>query len=48
MYKAYVYGSEVTILDFHLTKRMGMQYAKVRIVQTGWVESVPLSVIEVR
>lgn len=46
--KAYVYGSEVVILDFHLTKRMGLQYAKVRIVENGWVESVPVSVIEIR
>ena len=48
MYKAYVYGEEVTILDFHMTKRLGMKYAKVRIISTGWVESVPISVIEIK
>lgn len=48
MYKAYVYGSEVTILDFHLAKKHGTRYAKVRIKDTGWVENVPLSVITIR
>lgn len=46
--RAYVYGSEVTILDFHMTKRLGMKYAKVRIKDTGWVTNVPVSVIEIR
>lgn len=46
--RAYVYGSEVEIMDFHLTRRMGMQYATVRILETGWLESVPVSVIEIR
>ena len=46
--KAYVYGSEVTILDFHQAKLHGTRYAKVRVKDTGWVESVPLSVIELR
>lgn len=48
MYKAYVYGSEVTILDYHLSKRMGIMYAKVRVKDNGWVENVPVSVIEIR
>ena len=46
--KAYVYGSEVIIMDFHLTKKLGMQYARVRVVETGWYENVPVSVIEIR
>lgn len=46
--KAYVYGSEVTILDFHLAKKHGTRYAKVRILENGWVENVPLSVITIR
>ena len=46
--KAYVYGSEVEVLDFHLAKLHGSRYARVRILKTGWVENVPLSVIEIR
>ena len=45
---AYVYGSKVEILDFHLAKLHGTRYARVRILETGWVENVPLSVIEIR
>lgn len=46
--RAYVYGSEVEILDFHLARLHGSRYARVRILETGWVENVPLSVIEIR
>ena len=45
--KAYVYGSEVKVLEFHLAKR-GTPYCTVRVIDTGWVEKVPTSCVEVR
>ncbi len=47
MKKAYLYGSEIQILDFHMGKH-GTSYCRVRIIETGWVDNVPTSCIEVR
>lgn len=44
---AYVYGSKVEIIDFHIAKH-GSRFARVRILETGWLENVPVSCIEVR
>ena len=46
--RAYVYGSEVEIVDYHLTKRTGTLYCRVRILENGWLENVPASVIDIR
>ena len=46
--KAYLYGSEIQILEFYTTKRCGIPYCKVRIIETGWVEKCPMSCIEIR
>lgn len=48
MKKAYLYGSEIEIIDFHLTKNIGLPYCRVRILESGWVENVPTSCIEIR
>ena len=45
--KAYLYGSEVIILDFHLGKH-GNRFCRVRILGTDWVDNVPTSCIELR
>ena len=45
--KAYVYGSEVQVLDYYLAKR-GTPYCKVRVISTGWIEKVPTLCIEIR
>lgn len=45
--KAYLYGSEVKILHFYLAKR-GTSYCQIRVVDTGWVQKVPTSCIEIR
>ncbi len=46
MKKAYVYGSEVNILHYMLLD--GLQVCKIREVNTGWVLTVPMSLIEIR
>lgn len=46
--RAYVYGSEVEIMDYYLTKRTGTLYCRVRILEKGWIENVPASVIDIR
>jgi hypothetical protein len=48
MIKAYVYGSEVQILDYHLARLHGTPYCKVRYLENDWVHNVPVSCIEVR
>lgn len=48
MNRAYVYGMEVIILDFHLARLHGTPYVKVRYIDNNWVHNVPLSVIEIR
>ena len=45
--RAYLYGSEITILHFYTAKR-GTQYCQVRVKETGWIEKVPTSCIEIR
>lgn len=45
--KAYLYGTEVTILDFYLSEH-GIQFCKVKINDTGWVNKVPVSCVEIR
>lgn len=45
-YKAYVYGLEVDILDFHLARLHGTPYAKVRY-KNGWIHNVPVSCIDI-
>lgn len=45
--KAYLYGSEIQIIDFHLAAH-GTPYCRVRILGTDWVNNVPVSCIEVR
>lgn len=45
--KAFLYGSEVKILHFYLAKR-GTPYCQIRVIDTGWVQKVPTSCIEIR
>lgn len=45
--RAFIYGFEVTILDYHMAKR-GTPYCKVRIIETGMVQNVPQSCVEIR
>lgn len=45
--KAYLYGSEVKILEFYTAKR-GTPYCKVRIIDTGWIHKVPTSCVDIR
>ena len=47
MKKAYLYGTEVTILDFYLSEQ-GNRFCKVRVDDTGWVNQVPVSLVEIR
>lgn len=47
MVKAYVYGSEVQILDYHLARMHGTRYCKVRYIKEGWVSNVPESCIDI-
>lgn len=47
MKKAYLYGSDVTILDFYLSEH-GIQFCWIKINDTGWVNKVPVSCIEIR
>lgn len=45
--RAFVYGSEVTIIDFHLAKR-GTPYCRVRYKENNWTCNVPVSCVEIR
>lgn len=45
--KAFVYGCEVTVMDFYTAKR-GTPYCTVRVNDTGWIQKVPTSCIEIR
>jgi len=45
--KAYLYGSEVTILNFYLSGH-GIQFCKVKVNDTGWINQVPVSCVEIR
>ena len=45
--KAFVYGSEVQILHFYIAKR-GTPYCMVRVLESGWVQKVPTSCVEIR
>ena len=45
--RAFVYGSEVKIMQFYVAKR-GTPYCQVRVVDTGWIEKVPTSCVEIR
>lgn len=47
MKKTYLYGTEVTILDFYLSEH-GIRFCKVRVDDTGWVNNVPVSCVEIR
>lgn len=47
MKKAYLYGTEVTVLDFYLSEH-GIQFCRVKIIDTGWVNKVPVSCVEIR
>lgn len=44
---AYLYGTEVTILDFYLSDH-GISFCKVKQKDTGWTNNVPTSCIEIR
>lgn len=46
--RAFIYGSEVKILDFYLAKMHGTPYCTVRILESGLVEKVPTSWVEIR
>lgn len=46
MKKAYLYGSDVTILNYF--SEHGIQFCWVKINNTGWVNKVPISCIEIR
>ena len=46
--RAFIYGSEVAILDFYLAKAHGRSYCTVRVLESGLVEKVPTSCIEIR
>lgn len=46
--RAFIYGSEVTILNFYLAKKHGTPYCTVRILESRLVEKVPTSCIEIR
>lgn len=45
--KAYLYGSEVVIMDFHIAKH-GNMFCKVRILENNWIDNVPVSCIDIR
>lgn len=47
MKKAYLYGTEVTILDYHLSDH-GILFCKVIVNDTGWINNVPVSLVEIR
>lgn len=46
MYKAYVNGSKVDILDFHYDWLHGTPYVKVRYAW-GWICDIPQSCVDV-
>ena len=46
--RAFIYGSEVAILDFYLARMYGTPYCTVRILESGLIEKVPTSFIEIR
>lgn len=46
--RAYVYGSEVQILDFYLARMHGTPYCLVRYLDNDFLGRVPVSCIEVR
>lgn len=46
--KAYVYGSEVQILDFYLARLHNTPYCLVRYKDNHWIGKVPTSCIEIR
>lgn len=46
MIKAYCYGSEVRVRDYHLN-RNGIQMACVDCIDAGWRLEVPVSVITI-
>ena len=45
--KAYLYGSEIQVLQYYVAKH-GTSYCKVRVIDTGWINNVPTSCIEIR
>lgn len=46
--KAYVYGSEVVVLDFYLARMHGTPYCRVRYKENNWTCNVPVSCVEIR
>ena len=44
---AYLYGTEVTILDFYLSD-YGISFCRVMQKDTGWTNNVPTSCVELR
>jgi hypothetical protein len=45
--RAYVYGSEVTIIDFYVAKH-GTPYCRVRYKDSNWTSNVPQLCVEIR
>lgn len=46
--KAYVYGSEVQILDFYLARLHATPYCLVRYLDNEFLGRVPVSCVEIR
>ena len=45
--RAYLYGTEVTILDYYLSEH-GILFCRVLQNDTGWTNNVPTSCVEIR
>lgn len=47
MIKASVYGEEVKILDYSLSKNLAIPYCKVQYKDRGWVCIIPQACIDI-